>query len=196
MKTYVRKDDQVLNFNILVSSMFWKMSRCPWLNTKSQIVTLKESGTAMVFSHFSSSLSTETKCWHHGTNSAFIWIDLIPLIMLKIKKNLLGQGAECGAYRNLCCCIWTPEPICFSLLDMFILDLFSLLFVVSFTVSTRKHPSEMKRTLSFYTMTSDTWLVLGLPGFWVSFFVPDWGMLINIQQIKKLLFLKNDKPKP
>lgn len=169
MKTYVRKDDQVLNFNILVISMFWKMSRCLWLTPIPNCYTKRKWHCQGIFPFFSK-LEYRNKMlapwdqfcihmeWFNSINNA------------RNKKNHLRQRAECGAYRNLCCCIWTPESICFSLLDMFIVDLFSLLFVVSFTVSTRKHPSEMKRTLSFYTMTSDTWLVLGLPGFWVRIF--------------------------
>lgn len=150
---------------------------------------------------FSPSLSTETKCWHHGTNSSPMWNNLIPLIMLEMLKKNLGQGAEYGAYRNPCCSIWTPESICFPLLAVLILDLFSLLIVVSFTVSTRKHTSEVKRTLCFYTMTSETWLVLGPTGPWVRVFfcvcVCAWLRHANKYTAKKKrYFLKTHKPKP
>lgn len=141
VQTCVRKHDQVLRFKMLAwTYIFWMMSRCPLLNTKYQIDIRKEQWYCHRSGCFPPNLSAETICWHYGTNSTPMWNNLIPLIMLEmLKKKHLVQGAEYGAHRNPCCSIWTPESICFPLVAVLILNLFSLLFVVSSTVSTRKH---------------------------------------------------------
>lgn len=51
----------------------------------------------------SPSSSAENKCWHHGTDSAPMWNNLIPLIMIDMlrKQFFLGEKkAEYGGIKN------------------------------------------------------------------------------------------------
>ena len=47
-----------------------------------------------------------------------------------------------------------------------------------------------KMTMSFYSMTSDSWTALGLTGSWISFPMPARSMLVNMLQGEKALSLK------
>ena len=49
----------------------------------------------------SPSLSAQSKCCHHGTDSAPMWNNLISLIMLEmLRKHFLGEKGEYGGTQN------------------------------------------------------------------------------------------------
>lgn len=120
----------------------------------------------------SPSLSAENKCWHQGTDSAPMWNNLIPLIMLQMLRKLFwGKKAKYGDIQNepfylnsrihlfsIVCCTYSGS-------------VFTFICGQLQYVYTKAH-IRSKMTLSFYSMTSDSWTVLGFTGSWISFPMP------------------------